>query len=290
MALDRALQIDPENEEALAMKASLQRTSPSLSPQERIITSLQTIKQLHAINPSHPQVLVYTADHHFWRWSTLPALTATATKGSVQVTLEGEGVSSLHPALPLRINNTVCRIKSSQDAVTATSCVLASPFTGESGAKLAIEVRDTATCMQLAKECLKEAKMSTVKSEAYELLGRCYHALNNWSHAKEMYDKAIHANKRNLLAQYEMIQVWVSRERLRDRLIHLSAVARTKKEKEDLRIQARAHCSTCSQIGGTNNEIAFLASYLQFKSNELPKAMNTIAAVPDVGLSSQSDA
>lgn len=206
-ALDRALQIDPENEEALAMKASLQRSSPALSPQERVITSLQTIKQLYAINPAHPQVLVYTADHHFWRWAALPSLTATVAKGVTEVTLEGEGASLLHPALPLRIGSTVCRVKSSQDAVTATSCTLAAPFAGEAAEKAAVEARDTTTCMQLAKECLKEAKMPTLKSEAYELLGRCYHALNNWNHAKEMYEKAIHANKHNLLAQYEMIQV-----------------------------------------------------------------------------------
>lgn len=206
-ALDRALQIDPENEEALAMKASLQRSSPALSPQERVITSLQTIKQLHVINPTHPQVLVYTADHHFWRWTALPSLTATVAKGATEVTLEGEGTGQIHPALPLRIHNTVCRVKSAQNAVTATSCTLAAPFTGEAASKAPIEVRDTATCMQLAKECLKEAKMPTLKSEAYELLGRCYHALNNWGHAKEMYEKAIRANKHNLLAQYEIIQV-----------------------------------------------------------------------------------
>ena len=49
-------------------------------------------------------------------------------------------------------------------------------------------------------------------------------------------------------------------------------------------MQARAHCSVCSQMGNASNEIAFLAAYLQFKSNELPKAMATIAAVPDVGV------
>ena len=61
-------------------------------------------------------------------------------------------------------------------------------------------------------------------------------------------------------------------------------MAKTKKETEDLRVQARAHCSVCLQMGNASNEIAFLAAYLQFKSNELPKAMATIAAVPDVGV------
>ena len=67
-------------------------------------------------------------------------------------------------------------------------------------------------------------------------------------------------------------------------------MAKTKKEKEDLRVQARTHCRVCSQMGNTSNEITFLAGYLQFKSNELPKAMSTIAALPDVGAAGCSDA
>lgn len=70
-----------------------------------------------------------------------------------------------------------------------------------------MEARDTTTCMQLAKECLKEAKMPTLKSEAYELLGRCYHAAEQLEPREGDVREGDHANKHNLLAQYEMIQV-----------------------------------------------------------------------------------
>ena len=62
-AIDRALQLDPACEEALAMKASLLRSSPHLSPQDRVVASLQVIKQLYAVNPKHPEALNYIADH-----------------------------------------------------------------------------------------------------------------------------------------------------------------------------------------------------------------------------------
>ena len=58
-ALDRALQLDPTCEEALAMKASLLRTAPDLTSQERIVASLQTVKQLYSVNPKHPVALNY---------------------------------------------------------------------------------------------------------------------------------------------------------------------------------------------------------------------------------------
>ena len=50
--------------------------------------------------------------------------------------------------------------------------------------------------------------MSSLRSEALELAGRCYHVNDNWAKAREMYEKAIRANKKNILAQYEMIQMW----------------------------------------------------------------------------------
>ena len=66
--------------------------------------------------------------------------------------------------------------------------------------------------------------------------------------------------------------------------IHFSSLGRTKKEKEDLRNQARSYLSSCTQYGGTSHEITFLAAYLQFKSNDLIKALGTVASLPDVGV------
>ena len=61
---------------------------------------------------------------------------------------------------------------------------------------------------------------------------------------------------------------------------------KTKKEKEDLRNQARSYLSSCTQYGGTSHEITFLAAYLQFKSNDWTKALGTVASLPEVGVNS----
>ena len=60
-------------------------------------------------------------------------------------------------------------------------------------------------------------------------------------------------------------------------------MSKTKKEKEDLRNQARTYLASCTQYGGSSHEITFLAAYLQFKSNDWTKALSTVEALPDVG-------
>ena len=69
--------------------------------------------------------------------------------------------------------------------------------------------------------------------------------------------------------------------------IHFSSVSKTKKEKEDLRNQARSYLSSCTQYGGTSHEITFLAAYLQFKSNDWTKALGTVASLPEVGVNNR---
>ena len=207
-AIDRALQLDPACEEALAMKASLLRSSPDLSPQDRVVASLQVIKQLYAVNPKHPEALNYIADHHFWSWVTPAGLHARAIHGSDHVTLSGESSELFHPAQAVRINGVTYRLKSSRDAVDEHTLLLATPFAGEDTEKAEIQVRDTASCLAYALESAKVAKVSSLRSEALELAGRCYHVNDNWAKAREMYEKAIRANKKNILAQYEMIQMW----------------------------------------------------------------------------------
>ena len=70
---------------------------------------------------------------------------------------------------------------------------------------------------------------------------------------------------------------------MRRSCIHYASVSKTKKEKEDLRNQARTYLASCTQYGGSSHEITFLAAYLQFKSNDWTKALATVEALPDVG-------
>ena len=60
--------------------------------------------------------------------------------------------------------------------------------------------------LRLALHDKKDALVAA--DEALQLAGRCYHVNDNWAKAREMYEKAIRANKKNILAQYEMIQMW----------------------------------------------------------------------------------
>ena len=209
-ALDRALQLDPTCEEALAMKASLLRTAPDLTSQERIVASLQTVKQLYSVNPKHPVALNYIADHHFWSWISVPDVTVRVQRGSDRVVVSGDCSGLVRPAHPLRINGVVCHVKASRDAVEEHMIVLASPYMGEDVDSAELQVRDTDKSLEYALESIRHANMSSVRSEAMELAGRCYHVNGNWNKAREMYEKALRANKRNILAQYEMAQVYLN--------------------------------------------------------------------------------
>lgn len=207
-ALDRALQLDPACEEALAMKASLLRTAPDLTPQERIVASLQTVKQLYSVNPKHSVALNYIADHHFWTWIPVPNITARVQKGSDRVFVSGDCSRFVRPAHPLRINGVMCYVKASRDAVEEHMIVLSRPYLGEDVENVELQIRDTAKSLEYTLDSIKHANMSTVRSEAFELAGRCYHVNGNWTKAREMYEKALRANKRNILAQYEMAQMY----------------------------------------------------------------------------------
>lgn len=74
-----------------------------------------------------------------------------------------------------------------------------------------------------------------------------------------------------------------------DRCIHLASSVRTKKEKEDLRNQAKAQLVLCQQNGVSSYELTFLMAYLQFKANDFAKALTTIRTIPDVCLINHDD-
>ena len=189
------------------MKATLKRSAPDLSPQERIISSTQFVRQLYAVNPNHPVALNYIADHFFWEWITVPDLTAHVQPGSTRVQMSGDCSSVLRPGQPIRLGEGVYRIRGSRDAVEERSVVLERPYAGEEGVNVTLQVRNTVKAMEVAHQSEKEAKTSSVRSEAMELIGRCYHINNDWAQARKWYEKAIQKNKRNVLAQYGMAQV-----------------------------------------------------------------------------------
>ena len=66
------------------------------------------------------------------------------------------------------------------------------------------------------------------------------------------------------------------------RCIHLASSVKTKKEKEELRNQAKTQLAICQQNGLSSYELVFLIAYLQFKSNDFARALTTILTIPDV--------
>lgn len=205
-ALDRALQLDPYNEEALAIKATLQRNSKHLSQQDRIETSLETIKTLYAVNQENSQALNYIADHYFWSWKSLDGVECSVVKGSPQVMIRGDLKGELVPSMNLLIGGMLVKIGPTLDCITTDSLILSSPYQGASAEHCNIEIRQTKRALELALKANKLSKINSVKAESYEIVGRCYHYLHNWSHAKEMLGKSLHSGK-NVLAHYEMAQV-----------------------------------------------------------------------------------
>lgn len=77
---------------------------------------------------------------------------------------------------------------------------------------------------------------------------------------------------------------------LKDRLIHLSSQAPTRRAKEELRGKARSYLASCAQNGCTSCEVTFIAAYLLYKNNDLPKALSTVSTLPDVAVPRGSDA
>ena len=71
-------------------------------------------------------------------------------------------------------------------------------------------------------------------------------------------------------------------ERFLNRCIHLASSGKTKKEKENLRNQAKTQLALCQQSGLSSYELVFLVAYLQFKSNDFARALTTILAIPEV--------
>lgn len=207
-ALDRALQLDPYNEEALAMKSIIQRNNTALSQQDRIESSLETMKRLYAINNENCQALNYFADHYFWNWKNLEGVTCSVVKGSQRISYTGNLKNELVPSMNLRIANHLVKIGSTMDCITSSSIILSSPYPGESTENCIIEIHQTKRALDLATKSIKLSKVNSIKAEAYEIAGRCYHYLHNWSHAKDMLQKSLHLNKKNLLAQYELSQVY----------------------------------------------------------------------------------
>ena len=213
-ALDRALQLDPTNETALAIKASIQRNLPSLSPSDRIESSLQTIRQLYAINQSHPQALTYIADHYFNVWRVVEGVECSIQKGDHKVQFVGDLKSLLTPSMFIRINGVIVKIGANMNCISSSTITLSMPYEGETIQNCPLEIRLTKKALEYATNALKYTKINSLKSEAYEIMGRCYHYLHNWSHANDALTKAVRSNGKNSLALYEASQVYVSVNRI----------------------------------------------------------------------------
>lgn len=56
-----------------------------------------------------------------------------------------------------------------------------------------------------------------------------------------------------------------------------------------MRAKARSYLASCAQNGCTSCEVTFIAAYLLYKSNELPKALSTVSTLPDVRAERRSE-
>ncbi|CAM9206048.1 unnamed protein product [Ectocarpus sp. 13 AM-2016] len=224
-AMTRALQLDPQNVQALVGSAILELSTASAGSQDavrRTENAINTISMAYHVDAKNAMVLNHLANHYFWTWSPLKA-TLSIAQGSMSGTVRGDLKDALVAGDMIRIG-TGFATAVGDEGFDGTTLHLREEFTEPSGDNLKLFTKDYRKVVELASTAYENTSAPEIKAESCYLKARVHHATGNLSEAKLLYKEACHLWPQFPLAQYGMAQMLVNEGSIDPAMKALNAV------------------------------------------------------------------
>ncbi len=142
-AMARALQLDPQNVQALVGSAILELSTASAGSADaarRTESAINTISMAYHVDPKNAMVLNHLANHYFWTWSPLKAI-VSIEQGSRSGTVQGNPKHDLETGDIIRIGSEF-ETAVGEDGFDRTVLHLRDAFVKPSGDKLPLYAKD----------------------------------------------------------------------------------------------------------------------------------------------------
>lgn len=142
-AMARALQLDPQNVQALVGSAILELSTASTGSQDaarRTESAINTISMAYHVDAKNAMVLNHLADHYFWTWSPLKA-TLSIEQGSRSGTVSSDVKQNLAAGDIIRIGSG-SETAVGSEGFDGTTLHLRKAFVAPSGEDLKLYTKD----------------------------------------------------------------------------------------------------------------------------------------------------
>eukprot|EP00752_Nemacystus_decipiens_P002121 g2024.t1 len=233
-AMARALQLDPQNVQALVGSAILELSAAPAGSEDaarRTESAINTISMAYHVDSKNAMVLNHLANHYFWTWSPLKAVVSTE-QGARSGTISGDLKHDLATGDVIRIG-AVFETAVGGEGCDGTTLHLRDEFVEPSGDALDLYTKDYRKVVELANTAYENTTAPEIKAESCYLKARVHHAMGNLNEARLLYDEACHLWPQFPLAQYGMAQMLVNEGNIEPAVKALDAVLAEEPDNEE---------------------------------------------------------
>ena len=195
-AFKRALEMDPENVEAMVSTAVLDMASLDHTSSGEFASqtekAIKLMSMANLLDHSNAMVQNHLANHYFWKWTQ-------ETNGTVSVT-QGSDIISVHyltlePGERIRIGaqfeTTVDdEVDNEDDNNEVTKYKIKHIWKSESGSSLKVWKKDYDRVIALAKGAYSSTMVESMRAESLFFLARVYHVRQDYDNAHRFYKQA----------------------------------------------------------------------------------------------------
>lgn len=217
-AFARALDIDPENVEAMVGGAVLDMASldeNSINFTSQMEKAIRMISTANLLDHSNAMVQNHLANHYFWKWTPVP--------GTVQVTQGSKTVKGSQP-IPLDEGDRI-RIGSefetlvaedvndeNEEEVEGMTIQMVEAWKGSSKSGLKLWKKDFDRVFTLARGAYESSRVPEIQAEALFHLARVHHVRGNMEDARKKYSSACALFKDLTPARFGLAQVFIHQD------------------------------------------------------------------------------
>eukprot|EP00529_Nitzschia_sp_RCC80_P007405 CAMPEP_0113498042 /NCGR_PEP_ID=MMETSP0014_2-20120614/30941_1 /TAXON_ID=2857 /ORGANISM="Nitzschia sp." /LENGTH=1322 /DNA_ID=CAMNT_0000391999 /DNA_START=94 /DNA_END=4062 /DNA_ORIENTATION=- /assembly_acc=CAM_ASM_000159 len=229
-AFTRALDIDPENVEAMVAVAVLDMSSLDENRNDFSIQMEKAIRMISTANlldHSNAMVQNHLANHYFWKW--------TPVSGTVEVT-EGFKTVKCSQPIPLDQGERI-RIGTDFESIVAEdvndendqsgegmTIQMSDVWKGPSKSGLKLWKKDFERVISLARGAYNSTPVPEIQAESLFILARVYHTQGMMDDAVKAYKKACNLSKDLTPAKFGLAQVLIHQEQYEEAAAHLKDV------------------------------------------------------------------
>mmetsp|Transcript_40299 Transcript_40299/g.97305 ORF Transcript_40299/g.97305 Transcript_40299/m.97305 type:complete len:1294 (+) Transcript_40299:108-3989(+) len=225
-AFARALDIDPENVEAMVGSAVLDMASLDESDSEFNVTMEKAIKMMSMANlldHSNAMVQNHLANHYFWKWTPIPG-SAKVEQGSKLVV--GTQPIPLDPGERIRIGTEfeTYVAEDVEEDEEGKSIRMKDEWKEPTTSGLKVWKKDYDRVEALAKGAYNSTSVQDIQAESLYFLARVHHVRGDLQHANQFYERACKLSPSLSPARFGLAQTQIAEEKFAQAAINLQRV------------------------------------------------------------------